>query len=118
MSVYQTSVDHVLFTVLDNKLLNQVANAYKEALDEGFNKEEEIQVRKMKIKLGKKFLLKETETIPENFNVDDYINDNRELLKRSIGGFLAFHGWTMAKLCDYFTKNNRVLSPITAVTVE
>ena len=38
MCTYRTTLDHVLFTVLDNKLLNKLSKQYKKKVDELFNK--------------------------------------------------------------------------------
>ena len=61
MCTYRTTLEHVLYTVLDEKLLNKLAKQYKKQVDKAFNEEEQIKERKAKVKIGKEFLLTEAE---------------------------------------------------------
>ena len=117
MCTYRTTIDHVLFTVLDNKLLNKLSKQYKKKVDELFNKDEEIQARKLKMKIGKEFLIEDTEDLSSEFDIEAYVNTNRKILQeRGLNRFLYLHGWTPAKLMDYFTQRSMVISPITAIS--
>ena len=117
MCTYRTTLDHVLFTVLDNKLLNKLSNQYKRKVDELFNKDEEIQARKLRQKIGKEFLIKDTEDLSSEFDIEAYVNTNRKILQeRGLNHFLHLHGWTPAKLMKYFTQRSMVTSPITAIS--
>ena len=116
MCTYRTTIDHVLFTVLDNKLLNKLAKQYKKKVDELFNKDEEIQARKLKLKIRKEFLIEDTEDLSSEFDIEAYVNTNRKILQeRGLNHFLYLHGWTPAKLMDYFTQHNMITPPITAI---
>lgn len=116
MCTYRTTLDHVLFTVLDNKLLNKLSNQYKKKIDELFNKDEEIQARKLRQKIGKEFLIRDTEDLSSEFDIEAYVNTNRKILQeRGLNCFLYVHGWTPAKLMDYFTQRSMITPPITAI---
>jgi len=116
MCTYRTTLDHVLFTVLDNKLLNKLSNQYKKKIDELFNKDEEIQARKLKQKIGKEFLIEDTEDLSSEFDIDAYVDVNRKILQeRGLNAFLYMHGWTPTKLMDYFTQRSMITPPITAI---
>ena len=116
MCTYRTTIDHVLFTVLDNKLLNKLAKQYKKKVDELFNKDEEIQARKLKLKIGKEFLIEDTEDLSSEFDIEAYVNTNRKILQEcGLNNFLSLHGWTMEKLCGYFTQSTQSIRPITSV---
>lgn len=117
MCTYRTTIDHVLFTVLDNKLLNKLAKQYKKKVDELFNKDEEIQARKLKLKIGKEFLIEDTEDLSSEFDIEAYVNTNRKILQeRGLNNFLYLHGWTPAKLMKYFTQRSMITPPITAIS--
>ena len=116
MCTYRTTIDYVLFTVLDNKLLNKLAKQYKKKVDELFNKDEEIQAHKLKLKIGKEFLIEDTEDLSSEFDIDAYVNTNRKILQeRGLNHFLYIHGWTPIKLMDYFTQHSMITPPITAI---
>lgn len=118
MCTYRTTLDHVLFTVLDNKLLNKLSKQYRKKIDELFNKEEEVQVRKLKQKIGKKFLIEDTEDLSSEFNIEAYVNANRKILQeRGLSYFLYVHDWTSAELMDYFTQHNMITPPITTISL-
>ena len=117
MCTYRTTLDHVLFTVLDNKLLNKLSKQYKKKVDELFNKDEEIQARKLKQKIGKEFLIEDTEDLSSEFDIEAYVNTNRKILQeRGLNHFLYIHGWTPSKLMDYFTQNSMITPSITAIS--
>ena len=117
MCTYRTTLDHVLFTVLDNKQLNKLSKQYKKKIDELFNKDEEIQARKLKQKIGKEFLIEDTEDLSSEFDIEAYVNTNRKILQeRGLNHFLYLHGWTPAKLMDYFTQRSMITPPITAIS--
>ena len=117
MCTYRTTLDHVLFTVLDNKLLNKLSKQYKKKVDELFNKDEELQVRKLKQKIGKEFLIKDTEDLSSEFDIEAYVNTNRKILQEhGLNRFLYVHDWTPAKLMDYFTQHNMITPSITAIS--
>lgn len=117
MCTYRTTIDHVLFIVLDNKLLNKLAKQYKKKVDELFNKDEEIQARKLKLKIGKEFLIEDTEDLSSEFDIEAYVNTNRKILQeRGLNNFLYLHGWTPTKLMDYFTQRSMITPPITAIS--
>lgn len=117
MRTYRTTIDHMLFTVLDNKLLNKLSKQYKKKVDELFNKDEEIQARKLKMKIGKEFLIEDTEDLSSEFDIEAYVNTNRKILQeRGLTHFLYLHGWTMEKLCAYFTQSTQSIRPITSVS--
>ena len=117
MCTYRTTIDHVLFTVLDNKLLNKLSKQYKKKVDELFNKDEEIQARKLKMKVGKEFLIEDTEDLSSEFDIEAYVNTNRKILQeRGLTHFLYLHGWTMKNLCVYFTQSTQSIRPITSVS--
>ena len=117
MCTYRTTLDHVLFTVLDNKLLNKLSKQYKKKVDELFNKDEEIQARKLKQKIGKEFLIEDTEDLSSEFDIEAYVNTNRKILQeRGLNHFLYLHDWTPTKLMDYFTQHNMITPPITAIS--
>ena len=117
MCTYRTTIDHVLFTVLDNKLLNKLAKQYKKKVDELFNKDEEIQARKLKLKIGKEFLIEDTEDLSSEFDIEAYVNTNRKILQeRGLNNFLYLHGWTPARLMEYFTQYSMITPPITAIS--
>ena len=117
MCTYRTTLDHVLFTVLDNKLLNKLSKQYKKKVDELFNKDEEIQARKLKQKIGKEFLIEDTEDLSSEFDIEAYVNTNRKILQeRELNHFLYLHDWTPTKLMDYFTQRNMITPPITAIS--
>ena len=117
MCTYRTTLDHVLFTVLDNKLLNKLAKQYKKKVDELFNKDEEIQARKLRQKIGKEFLIKDTEDLSSEFDIEAYVNTHRKILQeRGLNNFLYLHGWTPAKLMGYFTQRSMITPPITAIS--
>ena len=116
MCTYRTTIDHVLFTVLDNRLLNKLSKQYKRKIDDIFNKNEEIQARKLKQKIGKEFLIEDTEDLSSEFDIDAYVNTNRKILQeRGLNSFLYIHGWTMEKLYGYFTQSTQSIRPITSV---
>ena len=116
MCTYRTTLDHVLFTVLDNKLLNTLAKQYKKKVDELYNKEEEIQVEKLKVKIGKEFLIKDTEKLSHNFDIEAYVEKNRKILQEEgLNKFLFLHGWTPTRLMKYFTECNSIMPPITSI---
>ena len=117
MCTYRTTIDHVLFTVLDNKLLNKLSKQYNKKIDNLFNKDEEIQARKLKQKIGKEFLIEDTEDLSSEFDIETYVNTNRKILEeRGLNAFLYIHGWTPTKLMNYFTERSMVISPITAIS--
>ena len=118
-STYNTTVDNVLFTVLDAKTVKDIAKRYQQAVDKAHNAEEEITARKMKTKIGKQFLLKEgqEDNLPKELDVEQYLNSQRNLIQRSIASFLTCHGWTKQQLCEYFTKTSQSIQPITEITV-
>ena len=117
MCTYRTTVDHVLFTVLDNKLLNKLSKQHKKKIDNLFNKDEEIQARKLKQKIGKEFLIEDTEDLSSEFDIDAYVDVNRKILQeRGLNHFLYKHGWTPAMLIQYFTERSMTITPITAIS--
>ena len=117
MCTYRTTIDHVLFTVLDNRLLNKLSKQYKRKIDDIFNKNEEIQARKLKQKIGKEFLIEDTEDLSSEFDIEAYVDTNRKILqKRGLNSFLYIHGWTPAKLMQYFTERNMISPSITAIS--
>ena len=117
MCTYRTTLDHVLFTVLDNKLLNKLSNQYKRKVDELFNKDEEIQARKLRQKIGKEFLIEDTEDLSSEFDIEAYVNTNRKILQeRGLNRFLYLHGWTPVRLMDYFTQSSMITPPVTAIS--
>ena len=118
-STYNTTVDNVLFTVLDAKTVKDIAKRYQQAVDKAHNAEEEITARKMKTKIGKQFLLKEgqEDNLPKELDVEQYLNSQRNLTRRSLARFLACHNWTKQQLCEYFTKTSQSIQPITEITV-
>lgn len=117
MCTYRTTVDHVLFTVLDNKLLNKLSKQYKREIDNLFNKDEEIQARKLKQKIGKEFLIEDTEDLSSELDIDAYVDVNRKILQeRGLNAFLYMHGWTPAKLMQYFTERSMISPSITAIS--
>ena len=117
MCTYRTTLDHVLFTVLDNKLLSKLSNQYKRKVDELFNKDEEIQARKLRQEIGKEFLIEDTEDLSSEFDIEAYINTNRKILQeRGLNHFLYVHGWTPIRLMDYFTQHSMITPPITAIS--
>ena len=117
MCTYRTTIDHVLFTVLDNKLLNKLSKQYKKKVDELFNKDEELQARKLRQKIGKEFLIKDTEDLSSEFDIEAYVNTNRKILQeRRLNHFLYIHNWTPSKLKDYFTQHNMITPSITAIS--
>ena len=117
MCTYRTTLNHVLFTVLDNKLLSKLSNQYKRKVDELFNKDEEIQARKLRQKIGKEFLIEDTEDLSSGFDIEAYISTNRKILQeRGLNHFLYVHGWTPVRLMDYFTQHNMITPPITAIS--
>lgn len=117
MCTYRTTIDHVLFTVLDNKLLNKLAKQYKKKVDELFNKDEEIQARKLKLKIGKEFLIEDTEDLSSEFDIEAYVNTNRKILQEhGLNNFLYLHGWIPTRLMEYFTQHSMITPPITAIS--
>lgn len=119
MCTYRTTIDHVLFTVLDNKLLNKLSKQYKRKIDNLFNKDEEIQARKLKQKIGKEFLIKDTEDLSSEFDIETYVNTNRKILQeRGLNHFLYMHGWTPTRLMQYFTERSMVITPITTISFQ
>ena len=116
MCTYRTTLDHVLFTVLDNKLLNKLSKQYKKKVDELFNKDEEIQARKLKMKIGKEFLIEDTKDLFSEFDIEAYVNTNRKILQEhGLNHFLYLHGWTPTRLKEYFTQRSIVIPPITSI---
>ena len=117
MCTYRTTVDCILFTVLDNKLLDRLSKQYKKTIDKLFNEDEEIQARKLKQKIGKEFLIEDTEDLSSEFDIEAYVNTNLKILQeRGLNHFLYLHGWTPAKLMDYFTQRSMITPPITAIS--
>lgn len=119
MCTYRTTIDHVLYTVLDEKLLTKLAKQYKKQVDKQFNEEEQIKERKAKVKIGKEFMLTEAEEkeLPMEFDLETYVDRNMTLLnKHGLEAFLSIHGWTMEKLCAYFTQSTQSIRPITSVS--
>ena len=118
-ATYRTTLEHVLYTVLDEKLLNKLAKQYKKQVDKAFNEEEQIKERKAKIKIGKEFMLTEAEEkeLPMEFDLETYVSRNMTLLeKHGLEAFLSIHGWTMSRLCDYFTQTSSLLRPVTSIS--
>ena len=118
-ATYRTTLEHVLYTVLDEKLLNKLAKQYKKQVDKAFNEEEQIKERKAKVKIGKKFLLTEAEEedIPQELDLEMYVDRNKKMLQRhGLEYFLYLHGWTMSRLCDYFTQTSSLLRPVTSIS--
>ena len=119
MCTYRTTLDHVLFTVLDDKLLNKLSKQYKRKIDNIFNKDEEIQARKLKQKIGKEFLIEDTEDLSSEFDIEAYVNTNRKILQeRGLNSFLYIHGWTPAKLMQYFTERSMISPSITNISFQ
>ena len=119
MCTYITTIDHVLFTVLDEKLLTKLAKRYKKQVDKQFNEEEQVKEHKAKIKIGKEFTLTETEEkeLPMEFDLETYVSRNMTLLeKHGLEAFLSIHGWTMSRLYDYFTQTFSLLRPVTSIS--
>lgn len=118
-ATYRTTLEHVLYTVLDEKLLNKLAKQYKKQVDKAFNEEEQIKERKAKVKIGKEFLLTEAEEkdMPQELDLEMYVDRNKKMLqKHGLEYFLSLHGWTMEKLCAYFTQSTQSIRPITSVS--
>ena len=118
-ATYRTTLEHVLYTVLDEKLLNKLAKQYKKQVDKAFNEEEQIKERKAKVKIGKELLLTEAEEedMPQELDLEMYVGRNKKMLqKHGLEYFLSLHGWTMKKFCDYFTQSTQSNRPITSVS--
>jgi hypothetical protein len=118
-STYKVTPELVLYTVLDTKTLNKLAKQYKKQVDKAFNEEEQIKARNAKVKIGKEFLVptEDNEDLPEDLNLEKYVAANMRILKNhGLQAFLDMHGWTMEKLCDYFTKSSNLLKPISSIS--
>ena len=118
-SLYRTTYEHVIYTVLDAKVLNQLAKQYKRQVDKAFNEEEQITERKAKTKIGKEFLLAgiDEKDMPSDLNLERYIERNIALLKKhGLKAFLSMHNWSMEKLCNYFMQTTQSTKPITSVS--
>ena len=118
-ATYRTTLEHVVYTVLDEKVLNQLAKQYKRQVDKSFNEEEQIKERKAKIKIGKEFLLAEIDEkdMPSELNLERYVERNVELLRKyGLKAFLSIHNWSMEKLCNYFMQTTQSTKLITSVS--
>ena len=117
MCTYRTNLDYVLYTVLDNKLLTKLSKQYKKKVDELFNKNEEIQARSLKTKIGKEFLIEDTEDLSSEFDIEAYVETNRRILQeKGLKHFLYIHGWTPAKLMEYITNTHSLAVPVTSIS--
>jgi hypothetical protein len=86
-------------------------------VDELFNKDEEVQARKLKTRIGKEFFIEDTEDLSSEFDIEAYVNSNRKILKKKgLNIFLSMHGWTTKRLMDYFTQNSSIITPITSIS--
>ena len=69
------------------------------------------------MKIGKEFLIEDTEDLSSEFDIEAYVNTNRKILQeRGLNHLLYLHGWTPARLMDYFTQRSMITPPITAIS--